>query len=73
MRAALFPSVPQRGAESIAEHRQLLQLLEKRASPEVVERAMREHRLRSLEAALQQFAQWARTRNRAGVSETSVA
>jgi len=28
MRATLFPSVPQRGAESIAEHRQLVDLLD---------------------------------------------
>jgi DNA-binding GntR family transcriptional regulator len=68
MRAALFPSVPQRGAESIAEHRQLLQLLEQRASAEVIERSMREHRMHSLQAAVQQFEQWARTRARAGVS-----
>jgi DNA-binding GntR family transcriptional regulator len=73
MRAALFPSVPQRGAESIAEHRQLLQLFEKRASPDVIEHSMREHRMHSLHAAVRQFEQWGRARNRAAVSETSVA
>lgn len=73
MRAALFPSVPQRGAESIAEHRQLLALLEKHATFEAIERSMREHKLHSLEAALRQFEQWARTRNRGGMSQTSAA
>lgn len=73
MRAALFPSVPQRGPESIAEHRQLVELLEKRASFEAIERSAREHKLHFLEAAIRQFEQWARTRTRVGARETSAA
>jgi DNA-binding GntR family transcriptional regulator len=73
MRAALFPSVPQRGAESIAEHRQLVELLAKRSSFEAIEHSAREHKLHFLEAAIHQFEQWARTRTRAGASETSAA
>lgn len=73
MRATLFPSVPQRGAESIAEHRQLVELLEKRASFEAIERCAREHKLHFLVAALQQFEQWARTRGRPRTGETSAA
>jgi len=62
MRSTLFPSVPQRGAESIAEHRQLVELLDKRASFEAIERSAREHKLEFLTAAVRQFEQWARTR-----------
>lgn len=62
MRATLFPSVPQRGAESIDEHRQLVDLLERRASFETIEKHARAHKLNFLGAALQQFEQWARMR-----------
>ncbi len=62
MRATLFPSIPQRGAESVVEHLQLLDLLERHASFEAVERHAREHKLNFLTAAVQQFQQWARTR-----------
>ena len=73
MRSTLFPSVPQRGAESIAEHRQLVELLEKRASFEAIERSAREHKLEFLVAAVRQFEQWARTRARPHSRETSAA
>jgi DNA-binding GntR family transcriptional regulator len=73
MRATLFPGVPQRGAESIAEHRQLVELLEKRASFEAIERSAREHKQHFLVAALHQFEQWARTRGRPRTGETSAA
>ncbi|HLZ29265.1 MAG TPA: GntR family transcriptional regulator [Chloroflexota bacterium] len=62
MRGTLFRSVPQRGAESIAEHQHLIDLLEKPASAEKIERAAREHKLHFLVAALRQFEQWAHTR-----------
>jgi DNA-binding GntR family transcriptional regulator len=73
MRSALFPGVPQRGAEAIDEHRQLVELLEKHASFEAIERSAREHKLRFLEAAVNQFHQWARTRSRTRSNETSAA
>ncbi len=73
MRATLFPSVPQRGAESIAEHRQLVELLDQRASFEAIERSAREHKLHFLVAAVHQFEQWARTRGRPRTGETSAA
>ena len=73
MRATLSPSVPQRGAESLDEHRQLLELLENHADFEAVERCAREHKLHFLEAALRQFEQWARTRGRPRTHESSAA
>ena len=62
MRATLFPTVPQRGAESIAEHLKLIELLEKQASFQEIETYAREHKLHFLTAAVRQFEQWARTR-----------
>jgi DNA-binding GntR family transcriptional regulator len=62
MRATLSPGVPQRGGDAVREHRDLLELLESRASSDEVERRAREHKLHSLDAAVQQFQQWARTR-----------
>lgn len=73
MRSTLFPSVPQRGAESIGEHRQLLQLLEEGASFAAIERSAREHKLNFLVSAMRQFEQWARTRGRPRTGETSAA
>jgi DNA-binding GntR family transcriptional regulator len=72
MRGALFPGVPQRGAEAISEHRQLVELLDKRASFEAIERSAREHKLHFLETAVRQFQQWARSR-RTRSNETSAA
>jgi DNA-binding GntR family transcriptional regulator len=62
MRATLFPSVPQRGADSIREHLELVDLLDKHANFADIERRAREHKLHFLVAAIQQFQQWARTR-----------
>jgi len=62
MRGTLFPSVPQRGAESIAEHLQLISLLEEHASCEEVEAYARAHKLHFLLAAVRQFEQWALAR-----------
>jgi DNA-binding GntR family transcriptional regulator len=64
MRGTLFPSVPQRGTDSIGEHRELVELLENRASFDAIERGARVHKLRFLEAALRQFEQWSRARGR---------
>ena len=69
MRATLFPSVPQRGADSVREHLELVELLEGHASFADIERQAREHKLNFLVAAVQQFQQWARTRqNRRDIS-----
>src|ERR1051326_5042358 len=75
MRATLFPSMPQRGAESVVEHLHLVDLLEQHASFENIERHAREHKLHFLSAAVQQFQQWARTRQsrRGRARETSAA
>jgi DNA-binding GntR family transcriptional regulator len=73
MRSILFPSVPQRGPESLAEHRELVDLLEQHATFEAIERCAREHKLRFLDAAVQQFEQWARARGRSRSNETSAA
>jgi DNA-binding GntR family transcriptional regulator len=75
MGTTLFPSVPQRGAESVVEHLQLVELLERHASVEEVERQARSHKLHFLTAAVQQFQEWARTRQsrRAGPTAISAA
>jgi DNA-binding GntR family transcriptional regulator len=62
MRGTLFPSVPQRGADSIAEHLKLIALLEEHATFQDVEAYAREHKLHFLLAAVRQFEQWALAR-----------
>jgi DNA-binding GntR family transcriptional regulator len=62
MRGTLFPSVPQRGADSIAEHLKLISLLEAHATFDEVEAYAREHKLHFLQAAVRQFEQWAMAR-----------
>jgi len=62
MRGTLLPSVPQRGADSIAEHLKLIDLLTERASFQEIERYAREHKLHFLQAAVRQLQQWMRTR-----------
>jgi DNA-binding GntR family transcriptional regulator len=62
MRGTLFPSVPQRGADSIAEHRTLISLLEEHATFQQVEAHAREHKVHFLLAAVRQFEQWALAR-----------
>jgi DNA-binding GntR family transcriptional regulator len=47
----LFPSVPHRGAGSIAEHARLIDLIEAGRPAGVVERAARQHKLNFREAA----------------------
>jgi DNA-binding GntR family transcriptional regulator len=70
MRGTLFPSVPQRGADSIAEHLELITLLEGGASFERVEAFARRHKLNFLAAAVRQLQQWARTRQGRQVVES---
>jgi hypothetical protein len=62
MRGTLFPSVPQRGADSVAEHLKLIELLEQRADFADIERYARDHKLHFLQAAVRQLQQWMRTR-----------
>jgi len=62
IRGVLFPSVPQRGAESLAEHARLIELLEQHASFQDIESYARDHKLHSLTSAVRQFEQWARAR-----------
>jgi DNA-binding GntR family transcriptional regulator len=75
MRGTLFPSVPQRGADSIAEHLKLIRLLEEHAAFEDVEAYAREHKLHFLLAAVRQFEQWAMARQSriSGSSEPNAA
>jgi DNA-binding GntR family transcriptional regulator len=76
MRGTLFPSVPQRGADSIAEHLKLIALLEEHAAFDAVEAYAREHKLHFLLAAVRQFEQWAlarQSRMSGGSSEISAA
>src|SRR5258707_14315298 len=61
MRGTLFPSVPQRGADSIAEHLELIDMLERGASFVEIEAHARIHKLNFLAAAVRQLQQWART------------
>jgi DNA-binding GntR family transcriptional regulator len=62
IRGTLFPSVPQRGASSNAEHLQLIKLLERAESFETIEAAAREHKLNFLAAAVLQLQQATRQR-----------
>jgi DNA-binding GntR family transcriptional regulator len=52
IRESTFGFVPGRARESVDEHAQILDLLERAADPREVELAVREHRLRSLHAFL---------------------
>jgi DNA-binding GntR family transcriptional regulator len=62
MRGTLFPSVPQRGADSIHEHLELIEMLEQRAEFSRIEIYARDHKLNFLRAAVRQLEQLARTR-----------
>jgi DNA-binding GntR family transcriptional regulator len=50
IRRTVFVQIPYRGAASVAEHRELIRLLAERAAPEAIERAAREHKLRTVES-----------------------
>jgi DNA-binding GntR family transcriptional regulator len=50
IRRTVFVQIPYRGAASVAEHRELVRLLAERAAPEAIERAAREHKLRTVES-----------------------
>ena len=57
IRGTLFPSVPQRSSDSIAEHAHILQVIRDKEPFEVVERVAREHKLNFLRAAVKQLDQ----------------
>jgi DNA-binding GntR family transcriptional regulator len=50
IRRTVFVQIPYRGAASVAEHRELIRRLAERAAPEAIERAAREHKLRTVES-----------------------
>lgn len=50
LRRAIFLYIPERVRESVAEHEQLIRLLEAGRPAEEIERAAREHKLRTVEA-----------------------
>jgi DNA-binding GntR family transcriptional regulator len=50
IRSTVFARNPERGRESVAEHAVILQLLERSAPFEEIERAAREHKVRTIEA-----------------------
>lgn len=52
MRSSIFISIPSRASESVAEHDELLDLIEKRVAPETIEAFAREHKLRTRAAYL---------------------
>jgi DNA-binding GntR family transcriptional regulator len=54
MRESSFGLVPNRAAESVAEHDQLVDLIRDGAPAAEIERAAREHRLRTMRAVLEQ-------------------
>jgi DNA-binding GntR family transcriptional regulator len=56
IRRTVFTHIPYRGAESIAEHRDLIELVEHGASSDRIERAARAHKLRTVES----FRAWQR-------------
>ncbi|MGH2791377.1 MAG: GntR family transcriptional regulator [Actinomycetota bacterium] len=50
IRRTVFPRIPERGQKSVAEHSAILDLLEGSAPFETVERAARDHKVRTIEA-----------------------
>jgi DNA-binding GntR family transcriptional regulator len=56
IRRTVFLYIPYRGAESVAEHRELVELLKQGAAPRRIETAARAHKLRTVES----FREWER-------------
>jgi DNA-binding GntR family transcriptional regulator len=56
IRRTVFTHIPYRGAESVAEHRELIELLSVGARPGRIERAARAHKLKTVE----RFREWQR-------------
>jgi DNA-binding GntR family transcriptional regulator len=55
-RRTVFVQIPYRGAESVREHRELIDLIQKRATPVKIEAAARQHKLHTVES----FREWQR-------------
>jgi DNA-binding GntR family transcriptional regulator len=56
IRPTVFASNPERGTDSVAEHAAILELLERRAPFDDIERAAREHKVRTIDAAREHHA-----------------
>jgi DNA-binding GntR family transcriptional regulator len=56
IRRTVFVQIPYRGADSVAEHRALIELLEQGSPSELIEAAAREHKLHTVES----FREWRR-------------
>ena len=63
IRGTLFPSVPQRGAGSNEEHRELIELLERGDTFERIQTTAREHKLHFLQAGVRHLEEIKRVRN----------
>jgi DNA-binding GntR family transcriptional regulator len=50
IRRTVFIQIPSRGAESVAEHRELIELIQSRAPAAIIETAARQHKLRTVES-----------------------
>lgn len=62
IRRTVFVQIPYRGSQSVAEHRELIRLIEKRAPAGDVEAAARAHKLHTVES----FRAWQKERTEAG-------
>lgn len=69
VRRSIFPFIPDRAWDSVAEHDRLLDLLDRRAPPGEVEAFARQHKLRTLEAYLRWVGEAGRTRSAVGSKE----
>src|SRR4051812_43863366 len=50
IRRTVFVQIPYRGGPSVAEHRELIALIESRAAPAKIEKAAREHKMHTVES-----------------------
>lgn len=66
IRRTVFTHIPYRGVNSIQDHREIVALIRSRAPREEIERAAREHKLRTVEA----FREWRREHPRGRVTGT---
>jgi hypothetical protein len=63
----VFIQIPYRGADSVAEHRELIRLIERRAPAAEIEAAARDHKLRTVES----FREWRRAQDADSVAAGS--
>jgi DNA-binding GntR family transcriptional regulator len=67
IRRTVFIQIPYRGADSVAEHRDLIRLIERRAPAAEIEAAARDHKLRTVES----FREWRRAQDADSVAAGS--